>query len=325
MLIKSSNKKEVESKLATLKINKTYSIWEIVETVNQITNFKAGTSDSFKMISGEYGGPGAISLKDLYVDMTYQRRIRLAKIINKLMMLGGFDKDVAGSIDISYRPCEDKYYVWDGLRRCLMVGICGGKSIVGATYRHLDKLYTDECKAIEAKFFKVRNADSEKMSLEEVFKSQVAYNDPKAVAQLNLLKKMNLDIEGLNPEGVQLGGLRAFDDVYGKIPDETLIMASKIYRYAWNDVPQVLGYGLMGLATLLNEPTFDDNYIVDEVRDSLREYAKSHKANTITNPRINNLPFPSIAYNIATKVLNDTNGLTHALLNDDQHDMMQSF
>ena len=36
MLIKSSNKKEVESKLATLKIGKTYSIQEIVDTVNQM-------------------------------------------------------------------------------------------------------------------------------------------------------------------------------------------------------------------------------------------------------------------------------------------------
>tara|TARA_R110002050_G_scaffold197437_1_gene332320 strand:+ start:151 stop:1128 length:978 start_codon:yes stop_codon:yes gene_type:complete len=325
MLIKSSNKKEVESKLATLKIGKTYSIQEIVDTVNQITNHKSGTTDAFKMLKGVYEGHGTIALDDLYVDMTYQRRIRLAKIINKLVALGGFDKDVAGSIDVAYRPCDDKYFVWDGLRRCLMVGICGGSRIVAALHHHPAKFMTSECRMAEARFFKVRNADSEKMSFEEVFKSKVAYNEERAMAQLSLLKKMNLDVEGLNPAGIQLGGLRAFDSNYGKIDDDKLIMASKLYQHAWNSEPQILGYGLMGLATLLNEPLFEENYVYEDVRDTLRTYALNSKPKTLTNPRINSAPYKSVAYNFATKVLGDKNGLVQSLLDDEQIDLMQGF
>jgi len=324
MLIKSNNKKEVESVLATLKIGKTYSIKEIVDTIKQITNFKTGTTDAFKMLSGMYEG-FTLSLDELYVDMTYQRRIRLAKIINKLVALGGFDKDVAGSIDVAFRPCENKTYVWDGLRRCLMVGLCGGDRIVAALYHHPSVYMTDDCRIAEARFFKVRNADSERMSFEEVFKSKVAYNDDRSTAQLNLLKKMNLDVEGLNPAGVQLGGLKSFDVVYGKIDDDKLIEASKIYRHAWSGQPQVLGYGLIGLATVLAEPKFEENYIYDDARDMLRTYALNNTPKTITNPRINSKPFHSIAYNIATKVLNDKNGLAQALLDDEQIDMLQSF
>jgi len=325
MLIKSNNKKEVESVLATLKIGKTYSIKEIVDTIKQITNFKTGTTDAFKMLSGMYEGFGTLSLDELYVDMTYQRRIRLAKIINKLVALGGFDKDVAGSIDVAFRPCEKKNYVWDGLRRCLMVGICGGDRIVAALHHHPAAYMTIECRMAEARFFKVRNADSEKMSFEEVFKSKVAYNDDRSIAQLNLLKKMNLDVEGLNPAGIQLGGLKAFDTNYGKIDDDKLIMASKLYQHAWNNEPQVLGYGLMGLATLLNEPLFEENYVYEDVRDILRTYALNSKPKTLTNPRINSSPYKSVAYNFATKVLGDKNGLVQSLLDDEQIDLMQGF
>jgi hypothetical protein len=86
-----------------------------------------------------------------------------------------------------------------------------------------------------------------------------------------------------------------------------------------------LGYGLAGLATLLNLDIFEDHYDYDAVKKALRVFALSNKPNTITNPRINSAPFKSIAYNIATKVLKDTNGLKSALLDDEQQDAMENF
>ena len=324
MIIKSSKLKEVAAALATLEIGKTYSIQEIIDTIKQVCNHKTDTTNSFKMVDGPYKG-ATYRLDELYVDMTYQRRIRLTKIINKLKAIGGFDINVAGAIDLAHRPCSGKMYVWDGLRRCIMVGMCGGDRICASLYTHPSNLYEDECRKAEARFFKIRNADSETMSFEEIFKSRVSYEDPIAIAQLKLLKECGLDVEGLNTQGTQLGGLRAFDEMYNKVPSDTIVNASKIYTYAFNNQPQVLGYGLAGLATLLNTEGFEDHYDYDDVRDALREYGMSNKPNTITNPRINSAAFKSIAYNIATKVLKDENGLKSALLDSEQMEIMESF
>jgi|TARA_B110000902_G_scaffold262425_1_gene339264 hypothetical protein len=325
MIIKSSKKSEIAAVLATLQIGKTYSIQEIIDTIRQVCNHHTDTTDSFKMVSDDYQGQ-TVALSDLYVDMSYQRRIRLTKIINKLKAISGFDKDVAGSIDVAYRPCSDKMFVWDGLRRCIMVGMCGGEKITAAMYRHENKSYESDCQEKEARFFKIRNADAEKMANEEIFKSMIAYKDPLAMAQLDLLQRCNLDVEGLNPVNSKvLGGLKAFQEIYAKIPHETIIKASKLYTYAWNDQPQVLGYGLAGLATLLNVDGFEDYYDYDDVRDSLREYAKTNLPKTITNPRINAAAFMSIAYNIATKVLKDDNGLKSILLDNEHIEVMESF
>ena len=87
MIIKSSKKSEVAAALATLKINKTYRIKEIVDTIKQVCNHQTDTTNSLKMNSGNYSGVGCVMLDELYVDLTYQRRIRLAKIINKLKKL----------------------------------------------------------------------------------------------------------------------------------------------------------------------------------------------------------------------------------------------
>ena len=324
MIIKSSKKSEVAAALATLKINKTYRIKEIVDTIKQVCNHQTDTTNSLKMNSGNYSGVGCVMLDELYVDLTYQRRIRLAKIINKLKKEKGFDKDVAGAIDIAIRP-DGKCFVWDGLRRAIMVGMCGGDRITASQYIHEKHLYDEDCREVESRFYKIRNADDEKLSFEEIFKAKVAYKDPIAISQLELLKECELDVEGLNEKGVQLGGLRAFHDIYSKIDGEIIVKASKLIRYSWNNQPQVLGYGLAGLATLLSVEGFEDYYDYDDVRFMLRDYALNNKPNTITNPRINSEAFKSIAYNIATKVLKDNNGLKSALLDSEQMEVMESF
>ena len=93
------------------------SIQEIIDAILGIDNFQQKT---LKGIIRSIGGtmPNAIALSELYVDMTYQRRIRLTKIINKLRKHGGFSQDGAGTIDVAERP-DGRKMVWDGFRRCL--------------------------------------------------------------------------------------------------------------------------------------------------------------------------------------------------------------
>ena len=93
----------------------------------------------------------------LFLGLPYLGEGNVETIINKLKAVGGFDKDVAGAVDIAYRPCSGKNYVWDGLRRFIMVGMCGGDRITASLYTHPANLYDDECRKSEARFFKIRN------------------------------------------------------------------------------------------------------------------------------------------------------------------------
>ena len=78
------------------------SIQDIIDTVLQINNMKSKTLA--KMKSNACYNPsevGVVPLKSLYVDMTYQRIIRLQKLINKLRKLEGYDMYSAGVVDVA--------------------------------------------------------------------------------------------------------------------------------------------------------------------------------------------------------------------------------
>tara|TARA_Y100000593_G_scaffold82798_1_gene155804 strand:- start:5291 stop:6274 length:984 start_codon:yes stop_codon:yes gene_type:complete len=310
MIVKSTKLAEVKSALANLKTNKVYSIQEIVDTIKQVCNHKNDTyKHALVMKSGDYNvGGNCRDLDTLYVDLTYQRKIRLAKIITKLIENGGFCINVAGTIDVAYRPSSDRYFVWDGFRRCLMVGMCGGKKVGVHMFEHNHGTTEIQARMLEARFFKIRNAEKENMSPEEIFKSEVVYEDPTAMAQLSLLKDCGLDVEGLNPDGVVLGGFRPFVWCFNNISHDNVIYASEVIQSAWKASPQVLAYLLGGLSKLLeiNDSNFYDR---KEILDAFFEFADINKMQDLTNPRLNSKPYPSIALNIANKVLKNDNGL----------------
>ncbi len=324
MIIKSSKLSEVKAALATLKTNKVYSVQEIIDTVLQVCNHKNATYANFRMKSGDYHVQSSVALRDLYVDLTYQRKIRLAKIITKLLDFDGFCKNVAGTVDVAYRPSSQKRFVWDGFRRCLMVGMCNGTRIGVHEFEHPKGTTERQARIIEAEFFKVRNADKENMSPEEIFKACVVYEDPRALAQLALLKKCSLDIEGLNDEGVTLGGFRPFEWCFDNVDHDKVMDASEIIRLSWPKNAQVLAYLLGGLSKLLQ---INDNnlYTQEEVLNAFVTFAVTNKPQDLTNPRLNSKPFPSIALNTAKKVLQDKNGLIqqiHKEFSDDEVDSL---
>ena len=327
VLLKSSSLAQIKSHLATLETNKVYSIATIIETIRQVCNHKDSTYRNFKMQSGEYPSSGSVRLDELYVDLTYQRKLRLAKIIQKIIKNEGFCKDVAGTIDVAYRPNrkdpngrQGMKFVWDGFRRSLMVGLCspaGSAAKIGASeYDHPIDRSDEECQIDEARKFKIRNADSESMSPEELFKSMVVYKDQQSLELLQHMINCNLTVEGLNPNGQALGGFVAFRGASAKYNHEYMRQASRVITTAWTTRPQVLGYLLGGLTALIHYNDDGEFYTDSEIMKKFIDFAKNNDQNNLTNPRLNAKPFESIAINIAKKVLNDDNGLMEAILND---------
>ena len=99
-------------------------------------------------------------------------------------------------------------------------------------------MYETECQEAEAKLFTTRNADSEKMIPEEIFKGKLVYKDTTALLQLDLLKRCGIDVAGLNPKGKTLGGFKAFDDRWQSWDEEWLLLSSRICQafFCWGGV-----------------------------------------------------------------------------------------
>jgi|TARA_Y100000310_G_C20559996_1_gene752578 hypothetical protein len=326
--------------LSTLEINKIYSIQDIIILIGQISNLK---SDTLKNIPEaiKQSGTNLIPLSELYVDMTYQRVLRLQTIINKIQH-GGFDIEAAGFIDVAVRPGGIKT-VWDGFRRCIMAGICGYNHINGSKTIHDPYASDKECQKKEARLFQRRNTQ-EKMKPEEVFKSEVVYEDSVALKTLQFIKDCELDVAGLNLDGKPLGGLTELRNNYKSwnknFDDEDIdpdsdggydwdenkwIESSKIIQTVWNKPTDavVSVYLLRDLAWLKTIMSFcDKEYLDEDIIEALKEWKKSkNKRNQkdITSAGFKNKRITSLF--IAKHILKDNNGLTKKLtshLSDDQ-------
>jgi len=309
LIIKDTNFSKVAGALSNL--SGTHCIQDIVDTILQISNFKSKTLkgiDTDGDIYGPYDRQRHILLSDLYVDMDYQRAIRLRKIINKIIAGGGFDKYAAGHIDVAYRG--DKGFDWDGLRRAIMAGICGARWIPVSVFIHNRKDSEKRMKEIEAKMFKVRNADSETMKPEEIFKSKVVYREPKALALLDVLIDSKLDVEKLNPHGKSLGGFKLLEtELDKKIKEEYVVSASNLIQKIWSDEPNVSVYLLCGLAKFLElNEELDNAKSDDELEDDFYDFVNKDKNKKIkqagfTSSRLNSKPIESVAYFIAKNVV----------------------
>ena len=322
MLIKSNKMSEVSGALA--KNSGERSMQEIIDTILQISNLKTKTTDAF-IANGSYSdNEDTVLLSDLWVDMTYQRRVRLKLLLNKLINQNGFQKRVGGAIDISVRP-DGRSFVWDGLRRSIMAGLCGMDRIRQSQYIHPSNRLPLECQFEEARDFKIRNADGEKMKPEEIFKSMVAYQDADAMKLLVVLINCSLDVEGLNPRGKVLGGFaeleKNFNRVEKPLTEDYLVKSSKIIQSVYLKETNVSVYLLCGLAWLLTvNDSVDKSYSEDEIVDAFSNFVKTNKKQTVlTKSRLNSKQRESIAYLIAKKVIKDDNGLIQSVgLDDDE-------
>lgn len=308
-----STYREVKGYLASLPVDKPIKVIDLVNKIKSISNHKKGTEDSFKMIK-PYEPYTTADLDELWVDMSYQRRIRLDKIVNKLQNAGGFDKSAAGTVDVAVRSGGRKF-VWDGFRRCLMVGICGGNFVEASYERHDDDMLENECVKREAELFAIRNAQQENMTPGEIFKAHVVAENPRAISQLRVLKKCNLDVEGTNPSGKVLSGFKAFDDEWDDFELDTLVGASHLIQSVWTSDAVLSVYLLLGLSALLEANDEIGSYNEPEIILAFKDFAKrGFKQKDLTQPRLQARPTASIAYNAAKKVLANDNGLIRHLM-----------
>jgi len=267
-------------------------------------------------------------LSELWVDITYQRKLRLAKLVNLIDGLEGYDKSVAGTIDTIVRPKEGqsgRKFVWDGFRRGIMYGLCGGEKIRISQSRHPETYTKQECIKEEARLFKIRNADAEKMKAPEIFKAKVIYGDEIALDQFRILKKAKLDLEGLNPAGVTLGGFSFFDKSYleakygsnGDLKEfeQSVVQSSEIIRSTWPEDEIMSLHVMLGLAYMLRvNNEYQDYYTEAYIKSSFKKWKTKDPKNErnqaeITDVRLHGKATPCIAYYVAKHILKDENGV----------------
>jgi len=273
-LIKSTKYNEVEAFLLGLR-DGVYSVGDIIDAILQIGNFKSKT---FPKISPTGIPPSyteetpLVNLYDLYVDMDYQRKIQLAKLISNLVEKGGFCKTPAGTIDFAIRN-DGRKFVWDGLGRCLMAGMIGMKALPYSATLHEKDTSDRDAQKHEANWFSTKNGLQRKPKSEELFKAHVCEELPDAMKKLETIKKCDLDIEGLNPSGTLLTGFKAFDTEFEEMSEKNWIDASDIIRTVWWDSKTVAVYGLTGVAyTLKMNEYLPVPYTVKEIKTGLKKW-----------------------------------------------------
>ena len=321
---------EIAAELATL--NGVHKISDIVNLILQISNFKSETLKGIPSSEqyGAYSPDRFEEIGNLFVDMRYQRKLRLRKLINKLLNAGEFNKEAAGHLDVAMRG--NRAFVWDGLRRAVMAAITGINYIPVSKLIHAPKASEIDMQEKEAKMFKMRNADNETMKPEEIFKSKVVYRDPEALKLLNVLKNAKLDVEGLNPSGRALGGFKLLETTLNrKIQEEYVITSSEILQKIYPNESVMSGYLLCGLSKFLEiNDEFDNAKSDEQILNDLKDFVNSKprkKQTDFTSARLNSKPLESIAYFIvknAVKLNGNTNKFVSLLnLDNDEIDTIE--
>jgi hypothetical protein len=299
---------EAAGRLSSLQYH-VYDLQELLEIGKSVDNLKKTTLDKIELPKQyDKSNTNLVQLKKLKVDIAYQRKMRLKKLIDKLKKEGGFNKETAGHIDIAIRP-DGSMFIWDGFRRAFMAGLVGLEQIPASIYYHPENRTLKQCREYEAKMFKIRNSETESMKPEEIFRSEIMYKDASALKFLDFLVECKLDVEELNPGNKTLGGFVQLLNVWrnNHINHDNLINASKIIQNTWPSDPVVSGYLLCGLAKFLDiNDEIDYCMELDEIQEKFNHYVNVNppkKQDSLTGRRLNKSPNTSIAYYIALYVI----------------------
>ena len=269
-------------------------------------------------------------LEDLWVDISYQRVLKLKKLIEHLRrkdMNGSdllFNKMLCGSVDIAIRP-NGKGYVWDGFRRCIIALLNGIRFIKASVETHDSSTSIEDCRKLEAFVYEIKNGESESMTKEELYKSGIVYQKEDALKLQKVINEMCVDVLGTNPGNPELGAFSEFQDTVLKEKLETtdyLVQASFKQQKAWSADKTLTGYLTCGLAKFLdtiNKEDEDGNPICPsieihtahpnlqgtcEVENALVRYSKKHKQVDLIANRLAGMAIESVAFNIGRVVMN---------------------
>ena len=269
-------------------------------------------------------------LEDLWVDISYQRVLKLKKLIEHLRrkdMNGSdllFNKMLCGSVDIAIRP-NGKGYVWDGFRRCIIALLNGIRLIKASVETHDSSTSIEDCRKLEAFVYEIKNGESESMTKEELYKSGIVYQKEDALKLQKVINEMCVDVLGTNPGNPELGAFSEFQDTVLKEKLETtdyLVQASFKQQKAWSEDNTLTGYLTCGLAKFLdtlNKEDEDGNPVCPsieihtahpnlqgtcEVENALVRYSKKHKQVDLIANRLAGMAIESVAFNIGRVVMN---------------------
>ena len=279
------------------------SVQKIINILLSIDNFNQDTLNKLTPAI-PYTEKDCTPLSEIYVDLSYQRKLRIQAIINRLLAAGKFDKEVAGHIDIAIRT-DNRKFVWDGFHRCIKAGLARLTEIPSSDYVHDKSLNDHQQRMKEARMFKVRNADQTKMEPGEIFKSEVVFQDSTALQILDLMKRSKVNVEGTNSDedAYDLGGFSQFRKVWNQIDSRYWIDASDIIRHAWPNQKNMSVILWCGLTKLL-EANHHDSGVKSaghtELKETFVNMVKDNKylSKDFTQPRLHGKAIESTARNI---------------------------
>ena len=325
---------DVDKYLKQLEL-KTYSLKEIADIIRNISQlckeglFVEDWNDNFYKDDELIMHPETeerISLEDCYVDLTYQRVLKLRQLVDHLKATDRnnnpmqYDKMCAGSIDVAIRP-DGKIYVWDGFRRSLIALLKGIRYPRFSITVHPKTNTVKDCCATEAFAFKKRNGDNEAMAKEELYKSGIIFQNPKDLKTKNCLEESQLDVLKTIPDAVKsLGGFAEFEKyLHDNIVTESqLIISSKITSQAWKEESTISSYVILGNSMLMNlfeEPNaLSWSYNITGRNDGSCDFLPKFKKfvenggtmSGLVKNRLSNMGVATVAYRIATSVLGVT-------------------
>lgn len=294
------------------RLNGIVKLSDILDIIKQIDNFQTETLDKLnKAIPYEYS-KALTKLEDIYVDLTYQRKLKVQELINILLDDGQFNKAAAGHIDIVQRP-DGRWFVWDGFHRAILAGLVGLLEVPTSKTNHEVKTSQSKCVKVEARWFAIRNGKRKSVQPGELFKSELVYGDEEAIKIFEVLKTCKLDVEGTNSDvdTWDLGGFSLFKKHYNSLDSKYLSESSKFIKELWKDKTKNTSvYTLFGLAYVLK---LNDNDNIEnplsqiDIFGAIRKYVDSNKVtqNHFTKLRLHGRGIESTATNFTNLCLKD--------------------
>jgi len=328
---------EVNTALKNLPLGE-HKLIDIVAIILKCETFKEETLKSF--VEATFGkGESVVKLDELYVDLNYQRKLKLKNLLRNLKTSKGFSKEKAGHIDVAVRS-NGKKFVWDGFRRSIMALLCKMTEIAASTYNHADEFDSKKARRYEAELFLARNAKNEVMGAAEIFFARYAKGEDQAKKMASVLHMANINVCGLKPGGKNMGGFAFVEKSLGyheiideesikkTITDDDFVFASNAIQTAWSKDISVGAYLVIALANTraVLRKSDNTNFTDADIENKLVSYAsvKGNSQKTLTENRISNKPLESVTYIILRDVMK-LNGKSKKLsgLDDEDIDLIE--
>ena len=321
---------EVNKHLSELPIG-TYKLIDIVNQIKSISSKKHKTQvflaqqDTPSTYKSKCSGH---NLNDLYVDISYQRSLKLKKIYENLQLKDeneneiGFSTMLCGTVEFAIRP-NGNTFVWDGFRRCILSLLKGIDRIPSNDWEHPTSWSDRRCQKKEAFAFTQKNSRMEAMKREELFKAGVAQGDEFFLGIKDVMMDCELDTLGVHPGKRKLGAYVEFEKLVTKQPfsegvtqssNSFIEEASKLIQSAWPN-EEVSGFMLSGFGHYLHANEVDgDNgnqFYIDRagIEEKLETYVKEKKGtqSSCTKDRLHSIPRESVAWRICKNIMGMSN------------------